>query len=314
MRVSTAASTTPAPPRRLLLATAIAVPTFFRHSGSQFAAAISYRVLFSLVPFAALVVSIADLVLPDSRSTKVDEWVHGLSPVLGDSVSRAASQSGAAASATGLVALAGMVWAASGMAASVRAALRVVWGEEAGAPYLRGKLVDLVLVVVAIAFVLATFAANVAVQLVTSFGAEVADDAGLHRADGHVLGALGQTLVSFVFTVAALLVLYRLPAQERRPFRELLAGALVGGLAVQLAIAGFTLYVGTIADFDQIYGALGGIFGFLFLVYLVAATVVVGAEVAAAWPLAGERTAATDAAVPFTRRLGDLARGLVSRS
>jgi len=274
--------------RRLWRAGAIALPAFSRHSGTQFAAAISYRVLFSLVPFAALVVSIADLVLPERRSDDVDHWVHGLSPVLSETVTKPAAQSGTAASVTGLVALVALVWAATGMAASLRAALRVVWGEERGAPYVRGKLVDVALVVVGVVLVLAAFAANLLVQLLTTLGAELADDAGVNGTDGRALGALGEFVASYALTVAALLVLYRLPAQGRRPLRALLPGALVGGLAAHLAVAGFTLYVGSIADFDQLYGALSGVFGFLFLVYLVAITIVVGAEVAAAWPDAAE--------------------------
>src|SRR4029453_17256297 len=141
--------------RRLVAATAIAFPAFFRHSGSQFAAAISYRVLFSLVPFVALVVSLADLLLPDSQSRRLDEWIHGLSPVSGElsgSLERTLSQGGSAGSITGVVGLAGLLWSASAMAASIRATLLVVWGADRGRPYLRGKLVDLGLVLLGIAF------------------------------------------------------------------------------------------------------------------------------------------------------------------
>jgi membrane protein len=289
--------------RRLVAATAIAFPAFFRHSGSQFAAAISYRVLFSLVPFVALVVSLADLLLPDSQSRRLDEWIHGLSPVSGElsgSLERTLSQGGSAASITGLVALAGLLWSASAMAASIRATLLVVWGADRGRPYLRGKLVDLGLVLLGIAFVLAAFVVNVGVQLATTLGIELADEVGLDGLDGGMFAVVG-------------LVLYRLPAPTGRPFRELLPGALVGALGAQLAIVGFSIYVGTIADFDAIYGALSGIFGFLFLVYLIAATIVIGAEVAAAWPIAGEPALAAAPPVGIRSRIVLAARGLVLR-
>jgi uncharacterized BrkB/YihY/UPF0761 family membrane protein len=38
-----------------------------------------------------------------------------------------------------------------------------------------------------------------------------------------------------------------------------------------------------VAGFEAIYGALGSVFGFLFLVYLVACCIVIGAEIVAAW-------------------------------
>ena len=56
--------------------------------------------------------------------------------------------------------------------------------------------------------------------------------------------------------------------------RELLPGAIVGGIAVHLAIIGFSVYLGLMAGFEEIYGALGGLFGFLFLVYLVSSAIV----------------------------------------
>ena len=94
------------------------------------------------------------------------------------------SNTGTAASITGLVALVGLLWTASGMAASVRLALAVVWEEGQPRPYLRAKLLDLVLVFFGVGLLLAAFVANVTLQLVTSYGTEIADRLGLKRFDG----------------------------------------------------------------------------------------------------------------------------------
>ena len=51
------------------------VAAYGRHQVSQHAAAIAYRVMFSLVPFVALVVSVADLVLPAGRREQFVDWV-----------------------------------------------------------------------------------------------------------------------------------------------------------------------------------------------------------------------------------------------
>ena len=117
------------------------------------------------------------------------------------------------------------------MAASVRLALAVVWEEERGRPYVRAKIVDLALVFLGVALVLAAFVANVSMQLVTTYGAELAEKLGLERVDASVLGAVGQSLAALAITIAALLVLYRL-SPNGPPLRELLPGAIVGGIAV----------------------------------------------------------------------------------
>ena len=300
--------------RRLVAATSIAIPAFFRHRGTQLAAAISYHVLFSLVPFLALSLSLLDLVLSAETEAQIDEWIAQLAPgddELEESIARTLANSGTVASITGLIALAGLLWAASGMATSVRRALSVVWERDRGRPFLRGKLVDLALVFFGVALVLAAFVANVVVQLLTRFGTQLAERLGLERVDVGVLGTIGQFIAALVLTVAALIVLYRL-APNVPSVRELLPGAIVGGLGVHLAIVGFSLYVRLVAGANEIYGALGGVFGFLFLVYLVAAAIVVGAEVVAAWPLAATPKPPAPPQ-PLRRRLVDAARALAFR-
>ena len=291
----------------------IAVPAFFRHRGTQLAAAISYRVLFSLVPFLALTLSLLDLVLTAETESKIDEWLAGLAPGDADleaSIARTLSNTGTVASITGLVALVGLLWTASGMAASVRLALAVVWEEDRRRPFLRAKLVDLALIFFGVGLVLAAFVANLSTQLLTTYGAALADRLGLERVDARVLGTVGQTLTALALTIGALLVLYRL-APSRPSVRELLPGAIVGAVAVHLAIMGFSVYLGLVVGFEEIYGALGGLFGFLFLVYLVSSAIVIGAEVVAAWPEAAKPREHDAPPQSLRERLVGVVRGLV---
>src|SRR6478736_6751971 len=53
---------------------------YTRHATSQLAAAISYRVLFSLVPLAAFIVAIADVLLPDEQRNAVARWLISVVP------------------------------------------------------------------------------------------------------------------------------------------------------------------------------------------------------------------------------------------
>ena len=84
-----------------------------------------------------------------------------------------------------------------------------------------------------------------------------------------------------------------------------------GGGVTHLAVLGFSLYVELVAGFEEVYGALGGIFGFLFLVYLVASALVIGAEVVGAWALAAQPKLLSGPRQPLGRRLVEAARSLV---
>ena len=69
-----------------------AATTYGQTAGGQRAAAISYRVLFSLVPFVALLVSVLELVLPEGTQESVVSWLVGVASLpdeLADSVDAA---------------------------------------------------------------------------------------------------------------------------------------------------------------------------------------------------------------------------------
>lgn len=108
---------TPGPVRRLGRARKIAVGTYLRTECNQRAAAISYRVLFSLVPFVSLVVSLLELLLPEKASDRVASWLVAAMPLGGeleDSVARAVEDVGPPASLVGLVSLLLLVYGRAG--------------------------------------------------------------------------------------------------------------------------------------------------------------------------------------------------------
>src|SRR5262249_1290000 len=116
---------------------------YSRHACSQLAAGIAYRVLFSLVPFVALLLSVLELVLPEETRRDVVDWVVGQAPGtdVESAVRKTVVHPGAAMSLGGIVAVGALVWAATGMMSSIRIALGIVWSVQRGS-YARGKLRD----------------------------------------------------------------------------------------------------------------------------------------------------------------------------
>ena len=57
-----------------------AVSGYGRHADAQFAAALAYRALFSIVPFVALLASVLDMVLSSSAREQVVDWLLGALP------------------------------------------------------------------------------------------------------------------------------------------------------------------------------------------------------------------------------------------
>jgi membrane protein len=293
-----------------------AVETYVREACGQRAAAISYHVLFSLVPFVVLLVSVLELVLPGSLHERVASWLvdaFALPSDVGESVEQAVEEpEPPPATFAGLVALLTLLWTASGMMASIRSAFGAVWGGDAERPYLRGKLLDAALLLAAGVLVVSAFGLMVVVQLATEMGIRIANDFGREGSGVEALGGFAELTGSFALTLLTFLLLYRVAPPVPVRTRDALPGAVFAAVGFHLASAGFAVYLRYFADFDDIYGPLGAVLAFLALVYVAAAVLLLGAAIAAAWPAAGQ-PARSGPGSPLRHRLARAALGLVSR-
>jgi len=305
--------------RRLVRAAQYAASTYARTACGQRAAAISYHVLFSLVPFVALLISVLELVLPDATQESVVSWLVGVASLpagLADSVDAAIEDAGPPATVAGAVALAGLLWGASGMMSSVRLAFQALWGTEADRPYVRGKLLDLLLVLGAGVLVVSAFGLSIVVQVVTEASSEIADELSRGESVTAGLGALAQLVASLTLAFLAFTLLYRVVPPVSPRIREVVPGAVAAAVGLHLASAGFSIYLTRFSDFSDVYGPLGAVLAFLLLVYIAAVVLLLGACLAASWPQSA--TEPTDAesngeTVALHRRLARAARALVVR-
>jgi membrane protein len=263
--------------------------SFSRHAGSQLSAAIAYRVLFSLVPFAALLVTVVDLVLPESRREQFVDWLFGFVPGsdIANAVDRTLADSGATTPIIALIAIATLLWAASGMMASIRIAFRVIWDGEKKPRYVRSKLRDFALVGFAGVLIVAAFASSVIVRIVVETGASLSDRLGWSGA-GELASTVAELTLSMFVVFVALLLLYRVVPPVTTRLRLLWPSAAAATIAFEVAVYGFAIYATRFASFNTVYGPIGAVLLFLLLVYLLAAIVLLGAETAAARSRAGQ--------------------------
>ena len=260
-----------------------AVEDMFTDRCTQYAAAIAYRVLFSLFPLAIALVSVFGLVLQDDELrqqviNEVTDLLPGEQSGQG-SIQQSIDQIATPLSAIGLISLVALLWGASGMMASIRLGLEAAMKVDRGRPAARAKLVDFILVAAAGVLVvvivgLSAFGAFFS-KLVDRFTewAGIATPSGLLLRDGVQLVAIGVTV----------LLLYRfVPARKLRR-----RGALAGAILTAVGIWGSTKVLAIVfSDFSRynlIYGSLAGVMTFLFFVYVVAWILLLGAEFAYAW-------------------------------
>ena len=261
-----------------------AVDGYFADRCGQHAAGIAYRVLFSLVPLSIVLVAIFGIVLRNHglRQDVIDEIVKALplSESGSADVTRAIEKLASPATAFGLVSLLVFGWAATGMMASLRAGLEVAMRVQRGRPAVRGKLVDVILIVGAAALVLGAVLLNLAMQVLANGVEHPLDRLGL---DGGLLGQGVRNGVPLLVTTGVVLLLYRFVPARRLKLGDALAGAIVTALLLfAISLVSSVIYDRT-SSLNVIYGSLTVALVFLYSVYLYASALLLGAEVAAAW-------------------------------
>ena len=269
--------------RGVLRALPKAIEDMFNDRCGQYAAAIAYRVLFSLFPLTIALVSIFGLVLQDDavRQRVINELIR-LLPVSESgqgNIQRSIEQIATPLSAIGLISLVALLWGATGMMASIRLGLETALKVDRGRPAARAKLVDFILVAAAGVLVLVivglsafwAFFSKLADRFTQWAG--IATPSGLYLRDGFQLFAIAITV----------LLLYRfVPARKLRR-RGALAGAILTAVGVWGATKVLALVFSNYSRYNVIYGSLAGVMTFLFFVYVVAWILLLGAEFAYAW-------------------------------
>ncbi len=260
-----------------------ALQRFFANRCQRDAAAIAYRVLFSVGPLSIVLVSIFGLLLQDDaiRSDAV-EAIAGWLPLSATGqadVEDALTAIATPASAAGLISLLLFAWTASGMMAALRLGLENAMGVSESRGFARGKLIDAALIVGAAVLVLATVAMTVLGDILRgSLAGRLGDAARFETLVGGFVRA-----GVFAGSVGVILLLYRLvPARVLR-VRDGVIGAVVTAILLEaISLASGLIYEKT-SKLSVIYGSLTVALFFVYSVYLYSSALLYGAQVAALW-------------------------------
>jgi membrane protein len=266
---------------------------YTRHATSQLAAAVSYRVLFSLVPLAGFIAALADALLPDEQRNAVARWLLSVVPgqALDASVEQALTGSRVAPSVAGVISLLVLLWAGSSMMGAIRVAFRVIWENDLRRTYVESKLLDFALVLGVGLLAVASLGATLLVHVLAEIGRDLGDAVG-RGTDGEALTRAAEVLTSGALTFAVLAVLYRTVPPVAPRMRAIWLPALLATIGFHVATAVYALYLAHYGDVTAVYGPLAAVLGFMLVVYVGVSVILLGAELVAAWPEPSTRDAA----------------------
>lgn len=253
---------------------------------SLMAAGISYYVIFSIFPLLLFLISVLSFFLTDADAKeRVVNVVLEQIPLTQDEgrdfIRQLIDQVIAARGVLGVLGLAGVIWSASAIFGAMRTALNVVWDIERKRPLVQQKLIDLSLVLGVGLFFLLSLGSTTLLQIVRNLTDEALGP--ISQATGVLWNAAFLVLPGILSFMGFTVLFHFLPNTQVR-WREALFGALIAALLFEVGKNAFAIYVRNFGNYQATYGALGGLFAFLFWTYLSASFMLLGAEAAAELP------------------------------
>lgn len=210
----------------------------------------------------------------------------------------------------GLIGVVALMFTASGLISAARNSVDKIFDDDIRRGAVRGKGLDLLLVLGLGVLFAASFAITLLSQLDVVLGGSVGD------AVEAVLNATG-ALLPLALTATVFTVLYVVLPTDHLGWRDVWPGVVFAALGYEGLKRGFSLYLENFADYSAVYGSLGAVIAFMVFVWLASIVFLLGAAMAAVWPgvKRGDYDPDPDEpGEPFREQLRSFLVGLVSRN
>ena len=263
---------------RLVLATVAAVT---QNDNQQLMAGVAYYGMMSLLPFSVVVLQVLPLLLGEEGASA---WFAAiLSSVLPSNVDASTlwpSQPPAVAGATGLVAMAGLLWGSYKLFSAVGLVVNRAWGIEPAQVGMFGKIRGyLFLSAMALGLLVSTVLTYVTVPDLTVYVLRSVDLGGL--ANAVESQRWWPSLLAWILSVFVFLLVYRYIPERTVHWRYAIVGALAASIIFEAAAYVFALFFSYLAPQRLFYGPLASVLVILIWLFFSALTLVSGAVLTA---------------------------------
>jgi membrane protein len=241
------------------------------------AAGVTYYALLAIFPAIAALVSLYGLVADPATIQDHLNALSGVLPggaldIIREQVTRIASQGGGTLGFSFVFGLAISLWSANAGMKAVIDALNIVYDEEEKRSFVQLNLQSLAFTLGAIAFILLSLAGIVVLPVVLDF-------VGLGGGIEWLL-SLARWPVLLAAVVAGLAMLYRYgPSRDKAEWKWVTPGGIIAAVLWLVVSMLFSWYVANFGSYNETYGSLGAVIGFMTWIWISSVVVLLGAEI-----------------------------------
>ena len=244
---------------------------------TDWAAALTYYGVLSLVPGLLVLVSILGLAGQNTTQPLIDN-IGTLAPGPARDIASGAIENLQQNSASGIMAIVGValaLWSASNYVGAFMRASNAIYEVEEGRPFYKLRPLQL-----AVTLVMVLLVAICAIAIVISgpLAQTVGDVVGVGDTAVTVWNIAKWPAIAVIFMTMLAFLYYAAPNVKHPKFRWVSPGGIAGVLLWLIASALFALYVANFGSYDKTYGALGGVIVFLTWLWISNIAVLLGAE------------------------------------
>jgi membrane protein len=250
---------------------------FEEDHGLLLAAGIAFSILMCIIPIVLLILAFAGTYLVDHRELLdyILQYAANLFPAVDPQITKNLSRIIQDRQIVGILGVGGIAWASTWVFSNLRSALNLIFGVKKGRGLLRGKLVDMAMILLCSILLLISLGIT---GLVTFIGAYLPR---FPLSLGSFLQWTLKYFIPFLFTFLMFFSIYKIAPRKKISFQVAFKAALFTGLLWEVAKLLFSWYVLHLGKFALIYGSLGTLAVLFFWIYYSSALFIVGGVMAA---------------------------------
>jgi len=241
------------------------------------AAGVTYYALLAVFPAIAALVSIYGLFADPATIQDHLNALSGVLPgggvdIIREQVTRIASQGSGTLGFGFIFGLVLSLWSANAGMKAIFDALNIVYDEEEKRSFIKLNLLSLTFTLGAIAFILFALGGIIVLPIIFNF-------IGLGQGTEWLL-AIARWPILLIGVVLGLSLIYRFgPSRDKAEWKWVTPGGIVAAVLWVAVSMLFSWYVGNFGSYNETYGSLGAVIGFMTWIWLSTVVVLIGAEI-----------------------------------